>query len=94
MNIEISDEQIERILEKQISSRVSNWFAQSENKCVIRDYTKQAVLDKLRTEDYEEIVRKQATKLVSKDIMKEVCARISEDIAEAFAEKYADKYDY
>ena len=90
MNIEISDEQIEKILEKQISERVRTWFAQDKNKYVIRDFTHQEVVKELRNYKYENIVREESRKQINDIVIGKVCARISDDIASAFAEKYGD----
>ena len=90
MNIEINDEQIQKILEKQISERVKTWFAQQENKYIIRDYVHQAVISELRNYKYEIIAREEARKQISHDMVDKICARVSNDIADAFAEKYGD----
>lgn len=90
MNIEISDEQIERLLEKQISERVNTWFQQNEHKYIIREYTNQAVMKELQNFEYERIVRDEARKQINKTVIDGVCARVSRDIADAFAEKYGD----
>lgn len=88
MNIEISDEQIEKLLEKQISERVRTWFQQDEHKYVIREYTNKAVIKELENFEYDRIVRDEARKQINETIVDKVCARVSQDIAEAFAEKY------
>ena len=90
MNIEISDEQIQKILEKQISERVKTWFAQKENKYVIRDYVNKAVECELRDFNYEAIAMDAAKEKVTKDMMDKICNSISYDIASAYAEKYGD----
>lgn len=90
MNIEISDEQIEKLLEKQISERVRTWFQQDEHKYIIREYTHQAVLKELEKFEYNRIVREEARNQINKTVIDRVCARVSQDIADAFAEKYGD----
>ena len=90
MNIEISDEQIEKLLEKQISERVKAWFQQDKHKYIIREYTSQAVMTELRNFEYDRIVRDEARKQINEIVVEKVCARVSQDIAEAFAEKYGD----
>ena len=90
MNIEISDEQIEKLLEKQISERVRTWFQQDEHKYIIREYTHQAVLKELEKFEYDRIVREEARNQINGTVIDRVCARVSQDIADAFAEKYGD----
>lgn len=90
MNIEISDEQIEKLLEKQISERVRTWFQQDEHKYIIREYTNKAVMKELENFEYNKIVREEARKQINGTIVDRVCARVSQDIADAFAEKYGD----
>ena len=90
MNIEISDEQIEKLLEKQISERVRTWFQQDEHKYIIREYTNKAVMKELENFEYDRIVRDEARKQINETVIDKVCARVSRDIAEAFAEKYGD----
>lgn len=88
MNIEISDEQIEKILEKQISERVKTWFSQYNNKYVIQDHVERAVKDELMNLEYKLIIQQEARKQITKQVLDKVCASISSDIAEAFADKY------
>ena len=90
MNIEISDEMIEEILQKQIGEKVKAWFSQNKHEYVIKDFVNQAVMTELRDYKYENMIRDEARKQISKDVVERVCARISYDIADAFAEKYGD----
>jgi hypothetical protein len=90
MNIEISDEQIEKLLEKQINERVKTWFQQDEHKFIIKEYTNKAVMKELENFEYDRIVREEARKQINGTIVGRVCARVSQDIADAFAEKYGD----
>ena len=88
MNIDISEEMIERILEKQIEERVKAWFAQNKNKYIIREFIEQSVSKELSKFEYTETIKEEARKLTSKEVLNGVCRRISSDIAEAFADKY------
>lgn len=90
MNIEISDEQIEKLLEKEIGKKVNAWFQQDENKYVIRDYTHQAVKKELENFRYTDIAITAANKQINEAMVEKVCARVSWDIAKAFAERYGD----
>ena len=90
MNIEISDEMIEQMLEKQINEKVKAWFSQSKHENIVKDLVQKAVMNELRDYKYEDVIREEARKQVNKDVVDRVCARISYDIADAFAEKYSD----
>lgn len=88
MNIDISDEMIEQILEKQIEEKVKAWFAQNNHKYIIRDFIAQSVSKELSKFEYTDTIKEEARKLTSKEVLTGVCGRISMDIAEAFANKY------
>ena len=90
MNIEISDELIEKLLKEEIGSRVNIWFRQDEHKYVIREYTNKAVIKELQNFEYDRIVREEARKQIDAAVIEKVCARVSQDIADAFVEKYGD----
>lgn len=89
MNIDISEEMIEQILEKQIEEKVKAWFAQNNHKYVIRDFIEQSVSKELSKFEYTETIKEEARKLTSKEVLDGVCRRISADIADAFADKYS-----
>lgn len=91
MNIEISDELIEKFLKEEIGNRVNIWFQQNEHKYIIREYTNKAVMKELvENFEYDRIVRDEARKQINAAVIEKVCARVSQDIADAFAEKYGD----
>lgn len=90
MNIEISDELIEKFLKEEIGNRVNIWFRQDEHKYVIREYTNKAVMKELQNFEYDRIVREEARKQINAAVIEKVCARVSQDIADAFVEKYGD----
>ena len=56
MNIEISNEQIEKLVEVEVHQQVDRWFSEIKNKYVIRDYVlkeaKQYVLNEIYNQDY------------------------------------------
>ena len=88
MNIDISNEMIEQILEKQIREKVKEWFAQNNHKYVIKEFIEKSVSKELNEFEYMEVIREEARKQTSKEVINGVCRRISMDIAEAFADKY------
>ena len=88
MNINISDEMIEQILEKQISEKVKAWFARTDHKQVIRETVEKCVSRELNKFDYISVIGEEAKKQTSKEVLDGVCRRISEDIADAVAEKF------
>lgn len=90
MNIEISDEMIEQMLEKQIGEKVKAWFSQNKHENIIKDFVQKAVLKELDGYKYEDVIREEARKQVNKDVADRVCARISYDIADAIADKFSD----
>lgn len=92
MNIEISDELIEKLLEDEINKRVNTWFQQDEHEYIIREYTNQAVMKELRDFRYDKIVRDEARKQINETVVDKVCARVSQDIAKAYSEKYGGYY--
>ena len=90
MNIEISNEMIEQMVQKEVAQRVEKWFAQPNNKYLIRECVDKAVISELRKFDYQKIANDAAKEKVNKAMMDKVCARISSDIAEAYSEKFGD----
>lgn len=90
MNLEISDEMIEKLVKDQVNTRVKDWFLQKEHKCIIREYVNQAVIAELKKFDYRKIVIDCAKEKVTKDMMEKIANQISNDIARAYADKYGD----
>lgn len=90
MKVEIADEQIERLVQLFIQSKVNNWFDKDENKYVIqnmlREYVKAYVQRQISqyNPDMKELV---------KDIQKERFAeQLTRGIAEAIASEFCDRY--
>lgn len=94
MNIEISNEQIEKLVEIEVHKQVDRWFSEIKNKYVIRDYVlkeaKQYVLNEIYNQDYQSIVKQQISEFTAEAVLDKVAQRISEDIAAAYADKYGD----
>lgn len=92
MNIEISNEQIEKLVEVEVHQQVDRWFSEIKNKYVIRDYVlkeaKQYVLNEIYNQDYQSIVKQQISEFTAEAVLDKVAQRISEDIAAAYADKY------
>lgn len=88
MNIDISDEMIEQMVQKQVEEHVKAWFAQNNHKYIIKECIDKSVSKELNKFDYISVIREEARKQTSKEVLDGVCRRISEDIADAFAEKY------
>lgn len=92
MNVEISDEQIERIIEKAVNERVKTWFGDPQNKYFIRDETIKAVNVEVseRVNNSMIDIPKLASSLASKKLAEEITDNIGYNIAAIFAEKYGD----
>jgi hypothetical protein len=90
MNVEIADEQIERLTQLAIQGKVNAWFNKDENKYVIRDMLRQYVKAFVETKlskynpDVEELVKK-----VEKERFVE---QLTQGIAEAIADEFCDRY--
>lgn len=90
MNIEISDEQIEKLLNKQINERVKMWFHDHDLNSLVRSTVDDIVTMELNSYDYKAMFNKEASNVMNEKILEGVCARISNDIARAYADKYGD----
>lgn len=90
MNIEISREDIEKIVEKHVGAYVKEWFRDDKNKYFIREVVDRQVKEELTKMQYSDMVAEEARKVTSKEVIQKVCDRVSEDIAGAYAEKYGD----
>lgn len=90
MNIEISNEFIEKIVEKRVGEYVKEWFRDNKNKYFIRETVDRYVKAELTDMKYFDIVAEEARKITSKEVIQKVCDRVSEDIAGAYADKYGD----
>lgn len=90
MNVEIDNEQIEKLVNKAVNERVKTWFG--ENKYFIRD----AVIDAVKTEvcvrvDESRVdIPKLATSLSTKELAEKITDNIGHNIASIFAERYDD----
>lgn len=94
MQVEISDEQIDKMVTNAIKTRIDAWFNDSKNKYIIRDTVVETISEKLGTREVSKVINEEvinsAKRLCTKDIVRQVCDRVSNDIAGAFAEKYGD----
>ncbi len=96
MNIEISNEQIEQMVEKAVDKRVKTWFEEPRNKYFIRDAIIKAVNVEVskRVDDSMDDsmidIPKLASSLASKKLAEEITDNIGYNIASIFAEKYGD----
>ncbi|MBR4314722.1 MAG: hypothetical protein IKP66_07430 [Lachnospiraceae bacterium] len=92
MQIDIANEEIEKMLQKEVSARVKTWFGDPEHKDSIRKMVISAVDDAVREQvrnsmiDIPKLVAKLETKHLASDIVN--C--VADDIAEMFKEKYID----
>ena len=90
MNVEISNEQIEEIINKAVEERVKAWFKESDHKYFISS----AVVDAVKAEVHKRIdesmidIPKLVSSLASKDLAEKITENIGHNIAEHFAEKY------
>ncbi len=90
MNIEISDEQIEKLLNKQINERLKMWFHDHDLNSLVRSTVDDIVTMELNSYDYKAMFNKEASNVMNEKILEGVCTRISNDIARAYADKYGD----
>jgi len=86
MKIEIADEQIERLAQLAIQSRINDWFNQSENKDIIcttmREYVKAFVQSEISRYSPD-----------MKELIKEVeCKRFAEQLTQGIAEEIAREF--
>ena len=90
MNIEISREDMEKMVEKHVGEYVKEWFRDNKNKYFIREVVDKRVKVELTKMQYSDMVAEEARKVTSKEIIQRVCDRVSSDIAEAYADRYGD----
>lgn len=92
MNIEISNEQIEQLIEKAVNERVKTWFGEPSNKYFIRDAIVTAVnVEACKRVDESMIdIPKLASSLASKELAEKITENIGYKIASIFAEYYGD----
>ena len=92
MNIEISNEQIEQLINKAVNERVKTWFGEPSNKYFIRDAIVNAVgVEVCKRVDESMIdIPKLASSLASKELAEKITNNIGHNIASIFAEKYGD----
>ena len=92
MNIEISNEQIEQLINKAVNERVKTWFGEPSNKYFIRDAIVNAVgVEVCKRVDESMIdIPKLASSLASKELAEKITDNIGHNIASIFAEKYGD----
>lgn len=90
MNVEISKEDIEKIVEKHVGEYVKEWFRDNKNKYFIREVIDRCVKAELEDIKYSDIIAEEARKITSKEVVQRVCDRVSSDIAGAYADKYGD----
>lgn len=92
MNIEISNEMIEKLVEKEVRAQVQAWFDKDSNKYVIRGFINQEVTEIVNKEiSHQQIdIQKIGQSFASEELFDKVAERLSEDIAGA----YADRFNY
>lgn len=92
MAVEISNEQIEQMIEKAVNERVKTWFGDEKNKYFIRDAIIKAVDTEVskRVNDSMVDIPKLASSLTSKELAEKIADNIGYNIASIFAEKYDD----
>ncbi len=94
MNIEITNEQIEKLVEAEVHQQVNKWFSAIQNQNAIRDYilneAKKYVWTEICNQDYQSIVKQRLSEFSAEAVLDKVAQRISEDIAAAYADKYGD----
>lgn len=92
MNIEISNEQIEQMIKKEVNERVKTWFGEEKNKYFIRDAIVKAVKEEVceRVDESMIDIPKLASSLASKELAEKITDNIGYNIAAIFAEKYGD----
>ena len=92
MNIEISNEQIEQLVEKAVNERVKTWFREPSNKYFMRD----AIITAVNAEACKRVdesmidIPKLASSLASKELAEKITENIGYKIASIFAEYYGD----
>ena len=92
MQIEINNDMIETIINRQIKEYIEQWFNSESNKYYIRDkvneYVKEIVSCKIDSigVDFNKAIRS----IETKDLVERVTSRISSDIANAFVDKFSD----
>lgn len=92
MNIEISNEQIEKLVYKAVNERVKTWFGEPKNKYFIRDAIIKAVDVEVskRVDETTIDIPKLASSLASKELAEKITDNIGYNIAAILAEKYGD----
>ena len=90
MNIEISNEMIEKLVEKEVKAQVQAWFSKDSNKYVIRDFINQEVTEIVKKEiSCQQIdIQRIGQSFASKKLFEEVAGRLSSDIADAYADRF------
>lgn len=92
MNIEISNEQIEQLVNKAVNERVKTWFGEPSNKYFIRDAIIKAVDAEVCKRVNESMIDipKLASSIASRELAEKITENIGYKIASIFAEYYGD----
>lgn len=92
MNIEISNEQIEQLVNKAVNERVKTWFGEPSNKHFIRDAIIKAVDAEVckRVDESMIDIPKLASSIASRELAEKITENIGYKIASIFAEYYGD----
>ena len=90
MNFEISNEMIEKLVEKEVKAQVQAWFNKDSNKYVIRNFINQEVTEIVKKEiSCQQIdIQKIGQSFASEKLFEEVARRLSSDIADAYADRF------
>ena len=92
MNIEISNEHIEQLINKAVNERVKTWFGEPSNKYFIRDAIIKAVDAEVckRVDESMIDIPKLASSIASRELAEKITDNIGYNIASIFAERYGD----
>lgn len=94
MNIDVSDELIEKIARDLIKERVKQFFNTETNKNFIRNAINSEVKRVVEVElrDRRIDIEKMAKSYAEPKLFERIAGQISSDIAEAYSEKYGSDY--
>ena len=90
MNIEISNEMIEKLVEKEVKAQVQKWFSKDENDGIIRYFLNKEVqgIAEKEISRHQIDIQKIGQSFVSEELFNKVAKRLSEDIADAHSDRF------
>lgn len=92
MNLEISNEMIEQIIQEEVQKQVNKWFSKRSNEYIMRDYVDREIKKLVEIEigkqgiDVQNIANSLGKELIANKCAESICS----EIAYAFAEKFGD----